>query len=293
MVEKRHIADKKSSLPADRWFMMDPEFPSRLMRHSPESPIEAFKYCAIFLIESYSKRQLTFANDRPIAMAGLEQRIAEAFACESRFGVFNSNLHYNLLWTSVGDKPLELRHDQDIPSWSWMSYPCAVHIQKGMGDFSGGLLKRFSVYHILKKGIKEGYAGTLGLEVNSNVSFHPGSKNHLNAELATLVDCTIRAREKEFLGGLGPEFNHVISSVMANHNIGYISFDAQTVPDFDDLYCIVIARVNVQFLAELDGIYYLFLVIEPIDKCGEYRRVGVGMAHIEHVTKLNDIVHIV
>lgn len=66
--------------------------------------------------------------DRPIAIAGLETRLARAFRTDSLFGVFEKYLHRGILWRRASGPlakigfPVGVR----IPSWSWMAYQGAV-----------------------------------------------------------------------------------------------------------------------------------------------------------------------
>jgi hypothetical protein len=52
----------------------------------------------------------------------LEDRIAGALKCHSRYGIFQKYLHWNLLWQASSDKMKEIAYDYHVPSWSWMAY---------------------------------------------------------------------------------------------------------------------------------------------------------------------------
>ncbi|KAF2175187.1 hypothetical protein K469DRAFT_724384 [Zopfia rhizophila CBS 207.26] len=65
------------------------------------------------------KRLLT---DRCIAISRLEDRIAGALKCQSRYGIFQKYLHRNLLWQVSNDKMKEIAYDHHVLSWSWMAY---------------------------------------------------------------------------------------------------------------------------------------------------------------------------
>ncbi|KAF3039730.1 hypothetical protein E8E12_005904 [Didymella heteroderae] len=88
---KRHV----TSPPENTYFTLDPLFPTRLIRTDAE---ERPWNCISFLIEGYSRRALTFERDRMAAIHGLEECIAEAICCESRFGIFQRYIHRNLSW---------------------------------------------------------------------------------------------------------------------------------------------------------------------------------------------------
>ncbi|KAL6711132.1 hypothetical protein ACN47E_005663 [Coniothyrium glycines] len=286
---------KLTSLPVDRYFLMDPMFPSRLLQQSPDLPTEAFRLCAIFLFEAYSKRQITFAKDRPVAIAALEQRIADAFACDSRHGVLESNLHYNLLWCAAGERPASLQSNDAVPSWSWISYPGPVRIQQGLDVVSSAPLEKESLRTYIMQMAHEGYKGTAGLDVNVNVTFRHGWKNQLNADLAKLVNCTIHPREASFLLNVEVEFDHVLHSTPGKL-VGWIAFDAKETPGFDRMRCVVLARLHLRSFAaplQIEGAQYLFMAVTSAGNENEYRRIGIGMASQDHFVKLENCVQIV
>ncbi|KAH0832803.1 hypothetical protein AYO21_00298 [Fonsecaea monophora] len=72
----------------------------------------------------YSRRNLTCEGDMPIAILGLEYRLALHYKSISLFGVLQARLHETLLWKR-GTEPLTKidfgNPQQPVPSWSWMS----------------------------------------------------------------------------------------------------------------------------------------------------------------------------
>lgn len=52
-------------------------------------------------------------------------------------------------------------------------------------------MRNTTLWQELKTESKGGLKGSVGLDVNTNVSFNRGSENELSADLAALVDCTI------------------------------------------------------------------------------------------------------
>jgi hypothetical protein len=83
------------------------------------------------LFENYSERSLTFKTDRCAAMSGLEKRIANAFECQSTYGIFERYLHRNLLWHASESKVEDIAYDDEthVPSWSWMAYHGAIRFE--------------------------------------------------------------------------------------------------------------------------------------------------------------------
>ncbi|GJC89928.1 hypothetical protein ColLi_12766 [Colletotrichum liriopes] len=80
------------------------------------------------LYERYSALGLSYDTDRPIAIAGLEKRLMNALESAGGFGIFQSNLHRDLLWQRRNSESTLKRidfgalHHFRIPSWSWMAY---------------------------------------------------------------------------------------------------------------------------------------------------------------------------
>ncbi|KAM5354863.1 hypothetical protein ACJ41O_001509 [Fusarium nematophilum] len=104
-------------------FLGDPNFPTVATNSSKGGRIRLFES----LYKKYSTLQLTHACDRPLAIAGLEQRLIRAFDTKGGYGVFELYLERTLLWkrassTGLGriDFPPEQRFQ--VPSWSWMAY---------------------------------------------------------------------------------------------------------------------------------------------------------------------------
>lgn len=79
------------------------------------------------LYERYSRLELTFIQDRPVAIRGLETRLIKVLETKGKFGVFHVYLRRGLLWQR-GNASLEridfsIRTEQEpVPSWSWMAY---------------------------------------------------------------------------------------------------------------------------------------------------------------------------
>lgn len=108
------------SLGYKRYFLLDPEFPDRLLQSGYRRTVDFIH----FLFEHYSKRDLTYKTDKVVAISALEARIARTLKCEKRYGIFERFLHQTLLWQSPGKEKME-RIDykiQDVLSWSWMAY---------------------------------------------------------------------------------------------------------------------------------------------------------------------------
>jgi hypothetical protein len=132
-------------------FLGDPRFPDKAMRNTSRAlKIEYFQG----LYKQYSRLDFTRYEDRPIAIAGLEKRLRNAFATQGGFGIFddgdrsqldNGLFHRSLLWKRSEEEQPEDAHrgkdpvphwlepivfpperDIHVPTWSWMAYKGAI-----------------------------------------------------------------------------------------------------------------------------------------------------------------------
>ncbi|KAF4419077.1 serine threonine kinase [Fusarium acutatum] len=107
-------------------FLGDPNFPKLAMKSTRGAKIRFYES----LYRQYSNLSFTKIHDRPIAIAGLEQRLVSAFKTEGGYGVFNGAFFgRSLLWTrdterSDGLKLIDFPRDQKfrVPTWSWTAY---------------------------------------------------------------------------------------------------------------------------------------------------------------------------
>ncbi|KAI1450460.1 HET-domain-containing protein [Annulohypoxylon stygium] len=71
------------------------------------------------VVEQYTLRELSFAEDRPLAIGGVIDFLSEKFGDKCHFGVWESSPVMWLLWKSVA--PAERKTISGLPTWSWMS----------------------------------------------------------------------------------------------------------------------------------------------------------------------------
>lgn len=83
------------------------------------------------LYEQYSRLDFSYPQDRPIAIRGLEERLANAFGTIGAHGIFNAYFQRSLLWhrgtnvaslTPITADPQHPEREWHSPTWSWMSY---------------------------------------------------------------------------------------------------------------------------------------------------------------------------
>ena len=78
------------------------------------------------IFAKYSKLGLSVQTDKPLAVAGLEYRLATYYRTLTVYGVFAKFLHETLLWRRGTDRlqPIDFpgKLKDRPPSWSWMAY---------------------------------------------------------------------------------------------------------------------------------------------------------------------------
>ncbi|KAK7427792.1 hypothetical protein QQZ08_005730 [Neonectria magnoliae] len=115
-------------------FLGDPNFPDLAMKSSKGTRIRFYEK----LYEGYSRLGFTKAYDRPIAIAGLEQRLVNAFDTHGGYGVFQGKFFgRGLLWIRDASLTAKLKRidfpsqqKYVVPTWSWMAYEGAITFMK-------------------------------------------------------------------------------------------------------------------------------------------------------------------
>ena len=76
----------------------------------------------LWTVEVYSSLLLSKTSDRPIALAGIAQRISDKINCDYLAGIWIADLPRALLWISTPRSSLStVRSFPSAPTWSWMS----------------------------------------------------------------------------------------------------------------------------------------------------------------------------
>lgn len=121
----------RSSANTDRYFTLDSNFPKRMLNSGRKRTLN----CISYLVQEYSKRDLTEPTDRRVAISALEDRIKGALNersgrashhHSSRYGIFQDFLHRNLLWRADDCQLKKIGYEPPLPSWTWMAYSGGV-----------------------------------------------------------------------------------------------------------------------------------------------------------------------
>ena len=99
------------------------------------------------LMQKYTTRNLTVASDRLPAISGLAAALQSRIGFEYLAGLWNTDLHKQLLWISLysaypdSDTFSSVYDEQYAPSWSWASVPGEVRLWTFESDSTRGRSK--------------------------------------------------------------------------------------------------------------------------------------------------------
>jgi hypothetical protein len=159
------------------------------------------------IFASYSERALTYAKDRPYAIAGLERRLTDLYKTVSSYGIVHSCLGRSLLWQRAGSERMKKISGHDVemvPSWSWMKREGRIRY--------GGISK-----------VNTSWNRDIELGHNQRVLFAPVGRILQGCHIEPLLDTTCKIKNAK--GCL----------------IGCIRFDDNDEADIECLGCVVIA----------------------------------------------------
>jgi hypothetical protein len=176
----------------------------------------------------------------------------------SRYGIFQTYLHRNLLWRADDSHLQQIKYDSPLPSWTWMA--C-----------NGGV-----------KFIDVRYGK---MEWINSIRFDKKREEAIIASLWafrqwTPVHCGSYHNVQDLNGATK----------------GRIHFDLGGCDILGKEYCIVVGREVAKVASEDNNsasTEYHILVVRSTDVDGEYRRVGAGTVHRSHVVRQRADVRVV
>ena len=104
--------------------MSDPDFPTNLPKL-----ISTKQYALVTgLYEQYTTFGITRPSDRPVAISGLQQRLATRLQVHARHGTFDRDgwRHRTLLWHRPRSEQSMQRLGGSMPTWSWLAHSGVV-----------------------------------------------------------------------------------------------------------------------------------------------------------------------
>ncbi|KAF4950003.1 hypothetical protein FSARC_13322 [Fusarium sarcochroum] len=236
-------------------FLGDANFPKLAMRSARGAKIRFYQS----LYEQYSNLQFTRIYDRPIAIAGLEQRLVSAFKTDGGYGVFKGSFFgRSLLWKRDTTRSSALtmiafpkNQKFRVPTWSWMAYegPIAyLEIPFGCVEWD---------YETAEGRIQSPWV-TRDAQTTS-ASWHTGDSNGK-------IDLTAEARD--------------LFDLSLAETRGKIVYDDGTSLDTDQsVRCVVVGSEKMTTeTCDVGDLEHYVLLVKPVQGPGDncYRRIGIG-----------------
>ncbi|KAK4495545.1 hypothetical protein PRZ48_013877 [Zasmidium cellare] len=124
----------------EAWFHRQPSETSWLW----QGPCQSLPSCQVctqwaLLVQRYSQGNLTFPNDRPVAVVGLARQVAQQIQDVYIWGMFKNHLLRQLCWIDLGlqGKTLIRQSNRDLPSFSWLSVDGEIRTSDWKMDVHG------------------------------------------------------------------------------------------------------------------------------------------------------------
>lgn len=100
-------------------------FDKKIWWNNPNSHVILTQYWRP-LVEHYSRRALTYPEDRPLAILGIAREYAKAMKATYVEGLWKEYIYEDLLWHRDVSKRPPARNPGIAPSWSWLSLDGAI-----------------------------------------------------------------------------------------------------------------------------------------------------------------------
>ena len=215
-----------------------------------------------FLYRLYSRLSFKHIEDRPIAIAGLENRLIRDFSARGGYGVFDDGpylelSHTSLLWRRGADQKMlvKIRFQNDpamlVPSWSWMAYEGGI-------DYLDLPLSRV-------QWVEDELGLSWGQEASS--VWYMTDYSH---------DNHLRAVARDF-----KDLNHILQGIEERQQI---IFDDPGGAEGRPLKCVILGRVEGELPPREVTCYVLVVAPKDYAENEIYERVGVGFLSSENIT---------
>lgn len=90
-------------------------------RQSQRGEESSSEYFWSWIVQEFSKRNLSFAGDKLLAVSAIAQELGERSKDQYLAGMWKSNLLETLLWMREAKSPMKRPRRYRAPSWSWAS----------------------------------------------------------------------------------------------------------------------------------------------------------------------------
>jgi hypothetical protein len=236
------------------------------------------------IVEEYSRRHLTFDEDRVMAAASITSRLATPLKDECLAGIWKQDAVRLLVWHTAA--PFSRPSRLVFPSWSWYSVQGPVVYRaytpfntKAQREFRGqGLKDDMSIADVQILNIscvQEGndgkvYRGRVTLRGLTLVAYFASGRQGIlylprrqGAEeelIRDLENKTLRPARHD--GGPQPEFSYIVEHPFVD------AVDFPGSKGYRKVLCLIMG------FNKIDGAFPVALVLEKVNGSNEYRRVG-------------------
>ncbi len=238
------------------------------------------------VVDAYSRRSLTFEQDRIPAIAGILQHFASVLNDEPVLGLWKRTIARDMAWTRLWvRRPAKAQGDPLLPSWTWLACLGAATFQHLNGPLPDGP----------RKGLVQTDAKTHVRLLSWDIQWlgtpytSPLRSACIRVEApAMLID--MRPTEEETSGALkgyyqvfGENLTNT-AGVLRYRCFGY--FDRQDLTTSARHLCLLLSTRRD---GETDKVYEVFIIVEPVGlpEKGSYRRIGA--AHLTGTTPSFDL----
>jgi hypothetical protein len=267
-------------------------------------------------IQVYSTLGLSHTGDKAAALAGLTNMYLKTREAGDQplAGLWRNDLHFGLLWYSVGSR--RLTYLDHVPSWSWFKVDGPIMSHFTVNGIWGQNIRRTAnileaeVYwtrHPLTSPIAGGVIMMESRIRPINIQFLPSDERGLNqlVKSGTYWTSSVQSQQKSLWKARGPIFTmDPIAETLGNGpdeyslcSVGYFSFDQGMPSRIENALCVeIMTTTNTSGQQVEPGTgRWMFrhevLIIEPVNGSPNvYRRLGVGhiLVGLYHVSPPTD-----
>ncbi|KAI0144539.1 heterokaryon incompatibility protein-domain-containing protein [Xylariaceae sp. FL1272] len=245
----------------------DPKFPKFATESTKGGQIRIYE----LLYKLYSRLEFTNTYDRPLAIAGIEQRLIRAFNTQGGYGVFNLYFGRSLLWKrdaafgTQAMKPIQFpqSHKYRVPSWSWMAYEGAITFVD--------LPFKEVVWE--EKEIQSPWAA------RGQVTFDMSPSSSQPESLPSTAWHTANGDERSDLTAVARDFSA--------DGDQFLTYDAGRLPSDRTVKCVIVGRKKLLPTADATKQTHYVLVVAQVpgtERGNQYVRVGVGSLQRSFIT---------
>lgn len=220
----------------------------------------------LWAVEVYSSLLLSKTSDRPIALAGIAQRISDKINCDYLAGIWIADLPRALLWVSIPRSSLfTVRSSPSAPTWSWMSHYNATNSACNILYFS-----------VLENGLIQDHRLALN---HSGIYCELAEGRPFENVVSGQIEIVTAVIQGTILSNVrGKDFHIKVQSSLgeSRHFFWGDCLGVDQIRNGDDVFCVLIGT-NKQSRFEGPRAHFEYvLVLKSLNREGYYIRIGTA-----------------